>query len=140
MAATPIRLVALFCVLVCAGCGSRHENLATIGGEVKLDGRPIECGSIQFTPMQGVEGSITSGEIVSGRYTLSGRTGPAVGWNRVAISASRKTGKMIQRPFPQHGTMEEKVQAVAPRINSQSVLKFEVMPGENTADFDVRSN
>jgi hypothetical protein len=139
MAGTPIRLVALFCMLVCTGCGSRHDNRATITGEVTLAGQPIDRGSIEFAPMQGVEGSISSAEIVGGRYQLSGKTGPAVGWNRVKVHASRKTGKTIQRPFPQRGTMEETAETVAPRFNAQSTLKFEVRPGENTTDFDVAS-
>jgi hypothetical protein len=34
---------------------------------------------------------------------------------------------------------EEMIEAVAPRFNSESTLKFEVKPGENTADFTVSS-
>jgi hypothetical protein len=131
--------VGLFLVLLCTGCGNRHENRASISGEMKLDGRPIEQGSIQFLPMQGVEGSITGGDVVKGRYQLSGKAGPAVGWNRVEIHGLRKTGKTIPKPFPQQGTVEELVEAVAPRYNSESTLKVEVKPGDNTADFEVTS-
>jgi hypothetical protein len=131
--------VSLFLMLSCIGCNVRSENRATIGGEVKLDGRPIERGSIQFLPMQGVAGSIANGEIVQGRYQMSGKTGPAIGWNRVEINAARKTGRMVPKPYPKRGATEEAVEAVAPSYNSASTLKFEVQPGENHADFDVAS-
>jgi hypothetical protein len=126
--------VALFATLLCLGCGQRAENRATIGGEVRLDGKPLEHGLIQFLPMAGVEGSITSGEIVQGRYKIPAKTGPAVGWNRVEITAAGKGGGMFSHPNPKPGASAE---TVAPRYNSQSTLKFEVKPGENTADFDV---
>jgi hypothetical protein len=132
-----IGCVSLILLLLCAGCGSRHENLATISGEVKLDGQPLERGMIKFLPMEGVAGSITSGEIVQGRYKIAARSGPAIGRNRVEIHGSRKTGRTLQAAFPRNGTIEETVEAVAPQYNSQSTLKFEVKPGENVADFEV---
>jgi hypothetical protein len=128
-----------FALFLGIGCGKSHPNAATISGAVKLDGKPIERGSIQFLPMQGVEGSIANGEIVEGRYQLSGKAGPAIGWNRVEISGSRKTGRMVPEPYPKRGMREETVEAVTPRFNSASTLKFEVKPGENTADFEVSS-
>jgi hypothetical protein len=131
--------VGLLLILLYTGCGGSPETRATIGGEVKLDGRPIERGTIQFMPLQGVEGSITTGEITQGRYQMSGKTGPAIGWNRVEINASRKTGRMAPKPYPKRGTTEETVEAVAPRYNSASTLEFEVQPGENQADFNVSS-
>jgi hypothetical protein len=131
--------IGLLLMLICAGCGGGRTRQAAIQGEVKLDGKPVERGTIQFLPMQGVEGSIATAEIASGRYQLSGKVSPAVGWNRVEIHALRKTGRAIRRSFPSHGTMEEEVEAVAPRYNTESTLKFEVKPGENTADFQVTS-
>jgi hypothetical protein len=31
------------------------------------------------------------------------------------------------------------IDTVAPRLNTESTLKFEVKPGDNTADFEVAS-
>lgn len=128
-----------FLVLACVGCGYRNDNLATITGEVKLDGQPLEQGTIRFLPSEGVAGSIASGAIVKGQYRLSGRAGPAIGWNRVELNGTRKTGRMIEKPFPQHGTVEEMVEAIPPQFNTTSTIKFEVKRGENTADFAVTS-
>ena len=132
--------ICLGILLVGIGCGKHGGNRGAIGGEVKLDGKPIERGLIQFAPMEGTRGDSTSGEIAGGRYQLSRHTGPAVGWNRVEIHATRKTGRMIPKPFPLQGkTMEEQVEAVSPRFNSHSTLKVEIKPGDNTADFTVES-
>ena len=130
----------LVSLLVALGCGKDGANRGAISGEVTLDGQPFEQGSILFTPIEGTKGTVAGGEIAKGRYQLSGKAGPTVGWNSVEIRAVRKTGKMVPMPFPSRGKMiEEQVEAVPPRFNSASTLKFEVKPGDNTADFAVES-
>jgi hypothetical protein len=140
-----LALYASLCVgvaLVAAGCNRGPANVAAIAGEVKLDGTPIERGTIHFVPTDGVEGSEAGGEILNGRYRLSGKAGVAVGWNRVEISALRKTGKLLPMPFPAQNnkTFEEEVEAVADRYNIESTLRVEIQPGDNTQDFAVESN
>jgi hypothetical protein len=133
-------VICLGILLAGIGCGKGDANRGAIAGQVKLDGQPLEQGSILFMPMEGVKGSIADGEIVNGRFQLLGKNGPAVGWNRVEIRALRKTGKLVPKPFPARGKMvEEQVEAIPPRFNSASTLKVEVKPGENTADFAVES-
>jgi hypothetical protein len=134
-----MRYFILLFLLLCIGCGKSQSNVATIAGEVKLDGQPLEQGSIRFLPMQGVEGSLASGEIVKGRYQITGKAGPAIGWNRVEINGSRKTGRMIPKPFPEQDMIDERVEAVPPQFNTDSTLQFDVKPGENSADFEVTS-
>ena len=130
----------LISLVVASGCGKNGTNRGAISGEVKLDGRPLEQGSILFTPIEGTKGTVAGGEIANGRYQLSGKAGPTIGWNRIEIRGTRKTGKMVPMPFPARGKMvEEQVEAIPPRFNSGSTLKVEVRPGDNTADFDVTS-
>jgi hypothetical protein len=131
--------VGLFLVLCCMGCGHRNDNRAAITGKVTLDRQPLEQGSIRFLPTEGVEGAIACAAIVNGRYQLSVKAGPALGWNRVEINGARKTGRMIDKPFPQRGMTEETVEAVPPQYNTASTLKFEAKPGDNAADFDLTS-
>ena len=127
-------------VLAVPGCGKTVTNQGTVDGEVKLDGKPLEMGSILFTPIQGTKGAVTGGQIENGRYKLSGSAGVAVGWNRVEIRAMRETGRMVPRPFAQNGEMvAEMVGVVPPRFNTESTLKFEVKPGDNVADFEISS-
>jgi hypothetical protein len=131
---------ALTILVLAGGCSKDHANRGAIQGEVKLDGRPIEEGSILFTPVDGTKGTVAGTQIEKGHYRIAGHNGPALGWNSVAISTLRKTGRMVEKPMAPPGQMvEEYVEAVPTRFNSESTLKFEVKPGENTADFEVNS-
>jgi hypothetical protein len=132
--------LAITLLVLASGCGKGEGTQGAIAGEVKLDGGPLEDGSIIFTPIDGTQGKVAGGPIKNGRYQLSCQGGPTVGMNSVAIRGIRRTGKPARpsrNPLEQ-GT-EEYEEAVAPRFNSASTLKFEVKPGENTADFEVSS-
>jgi hypothetical protein len=137
--ATALVLAVAF-ILFASGCSDRNLRHAAISGEVKLDGRPLEDGSIIFTPIDGAQGKVAGGPIKNGRYQLLRQKGPTVGPNSVEIHGSRKTGKPA-RPSrnPLEQGAEEYEEAVAPRFNSASTLRFEVKPGENTANFEVSS-
>jgi hypothetical protein len=129
--------------LVTAGCNKAAQGpiRAGIQGHVKLDGQPVEHGSILFTPVKGVRGTTAGGPIEDGRYVLQIASGPSLGMNRVEITSLKKTGKKIPKPYPAHGEMiEEQVEAIPAQFNSASTLKFEVKPGENTTDFDLNSH
>ena len=85
--------------LLASGCGRNDANRAAISGRVKLDGHPLERGSILLASLDGVQRTVTGAEIVDGEYRLTRANGPAVGWNRVEILALRKTGKMVPKPY-----------------------------------------
>ena len=124
-------------LLVSGGCG-KHGNHAAINGRVALDGQPLEQGSITFVPIEGTQGVPTGTDIKNGQYRLSSSNGPAVGWNRVEITAVRPSGKMAADPTGLPGQQREVyVSAVAARFNAESTLKVEVHSGDNTANFDV---
>jgi hypothetical protein len=126
-------------IISSGGCGDGSKRGAVEGG-VKLDGKPVENGSILFTPIQETRGAVAGGEIHNGRYRLSAKTGPAVGWNRVEIHAMLKTGKMVPKAFGAPGEMvPEQFEAVPPKFNSESTLKYEIKSGDNAADFEVSS-
>ena len=129
-------------VVLSIGCGKGSGNHASVRGEVKLDGKPLERGSILFVPIEGTKGGPAGGPIANGTYRLSGLDGPPIGINRVEIQAMRKSGKMMQNPYAPKGQgqlIELEVGAVAPRFNAGSILKAEIKPGDNTANFDVES-
>ncbi len=124
-------------LLLLGGCG-RHGNHAAVDGQVTLDGEPLAQGSILFVPMEGTQGVPTGADIKAGHYRLPITKGPAVGWNRVEITAVRPSGKMAADPMGLPGQQREMyVSAVAARFNTNSMLKIEVTPGDNTANFDV---
>jgi hypothetical protein len=124
-------------LLLGSGCGRANRGRGAVSGEVKLDGKPVEHGSILFLPMQGAEGREASGPIERGLYKLSA---VAIGQNRVEIRAMRKTGQKVPMPYAKHGeTVDEEVPAVAERFNSASTLAAEMKPGDNVANFEVLS-
>jgi hypothetical protein len=135
------RAICLVLLLLVFGCGKRPLERGEIGGQVTLDGQLLKEGSILFTPMAGTKGTVAGGRIENGRYRLSAANGPAIGWNSVAITASRKTGATLPQALgSQNGKpVDAVVEAVAPRFNSETILKVEVKPGENSADFAVKS-
>jgi hypothetical protein len=127
-------------LLLACGCGGSRADRGAVGGAVTLDGKPVERGSILFTPIEGTHGAVAGGEIQNGHYQLPARIGPAVGRNRVEIRAMRKTGKMVPKAFGRPGEMvPEQVEAIPPRFNTASTLTAEIKPGDNTAGFDVSS-
>ena len=130
----------LVVLTIVPGCGKKGTNQGAISGVVKLDGQLLEQGSILFAPIEGAVGVVTGGPIEKGRYQVSGASCAAVGCNRVEIRAVRKTGKMVPMPFGRPGEMVEgQAEAIPAKFNSESILKVDVKPGDNTADFEVTS-
>lgn len=135
--------VAVFLVLAASltGCGGNPTaSHNPIKGEVKLDGQPMESGSIMFRPVNEGKGQAVSAPIVAGRYEVGTADGPAVGPHRVEIRGTRKSGKMIQKALAPKGELiEEQVEAVSPKFNTQSELMADVKAGENVANYEVKS-
>jgi hypothetical protein len=113
------------------GCGG--SKYASVSGTVTdQDGKPVAYVVVLFQPTGG--GQINPGPGSSGRtdeegkYTLEltgGGKGAVIGWHRVEIRPvvdgdDGKRGPKIPRKY-----------------NFQSELKFEVKPGDNTADFPL---
>lgn len=141
--AASLALLVVAVVLPVCGCGKSGIRGNAIRGSVQLDGKPLECGSIRFTPIQGTKARITGGPIKGGRYELSNDVGPVAGGYKVEIRATRKTGKKVPAPFARPGTKEmvdELEEAVAPEFNFASKLTVEVKASDdNVADFQVAS-
>lgn len=138
---TTIAGMAALLVVLAGGCNRSNPNRGTVSGKVTLDGQPLECGVIQFVPIDGTQGIATGGSIEKGLYRLADAAAPAVGRNRVEIRAMRPTGNKVPKPFAPPGEMiDELVAAVPPQYNSNSKLTVEVKPGENAADFAITAN
>jgi hypothetical protein len=123
-----------------AGCGGGNPHQGTVQGLVTLDTKPLDQGCIAFAPINGTHGMVVGGQISNGHYRLSTANGPAVGWNRVEIRSSRKTGRMIAKGLGGSGEMvEEQTESVPARFNSTSTLTIEIKPGDNVGNFEVTS-
>jgi hypothetical protein len=124
------RAFALVVLVLAMGCGdSKH---GTVSGTVTLDGQPLANAVVSFQPSS-TELNPGPGSVGRtndrGEYTLEvvgGGHGAVVGSHKVSIRAG---GDGAKAPSV----------AVPARYNSKSELKFEVKPGQNTANFELAS-
>jgi hypothetical protein len=117
--------------LVIASCHGRSE-LASVRGTVTLDGQPLADAFVVFAPTKA--GTTSYGKTdAAGRYEMlfkDKEPGAWIGENLVRISTGDlgSGGKAGPR---------ERVPVV---YNQKTTLKREVRPGENTFDFDLKSD
>ena len=132
------RLALLICCAV-LGCSSADQGpqRAAVRGRVTVDGKPVEHGSIQFTPVQGTTGPVAGATIETGEYSVSKATGPVVGTNMVQITGSRKTGKKATNRLGM--TRDEYISMVPQHYHSQPTLIRHVEVGRNVFDFKLSS-
>ena len=123
-----------------AGCG-RGDGRATVVGEVSLDGAPLATGLIEFTPAPGTTGVAAGGVIENGSYAIPDK-GPLPGSYQVRITAIRATGRQVPMPTIGPGArpgamMEEKVQYIPARYNTETELVVEIEAGKNRHNFEL---
>ena len=120
-----------FLMIGSSGCGR-----PTVSGQVAVDGKAVDVGTISFIPADSKAGSGAWTEVKAGRYSIS--NGLALGSYRVEIRSTHKTGRMLPAlpPSPAH---EEVVESVSARYNSNSELTAKINPGKNTLDFALKS-
>ena len=128
----------LICTIILAtsfGCGGNRR--IAIEGTVSLDDKPLEQGSIEFSPLPGTMGPIAGGDIVSGRFAIPASGGPLAGKFTVRIKSTGLTGRKIFDPR-RNKMVDEFMQRLPARYNSESQLQAEVTPaGRNHFEFAV---
>lgn len=135
-----IALLLLLLAMGLSGCGDDGPPRGKVSGQVTLDGAPLPQGSILFVPIEGNKGVAAGGQIVDGKYSLTGDAGVSLGANRVEIRSLRKSGRKEQKPFAPQGEMVEvDEEAVADSFNTASTLRADVKAGSQTQDFSVTS-
>ncbi len=125
-----ITLVGLSCSL--PGCGSSND-LASVTGQVTLDGKPLPNAFVKFIP-NGTVGAPSFGKTdASGNYVMmfsDTEKGAWIGENTITISTG-DTGLA-----PGMGTAE----TVPANYNTKSTLVETVKAGRNTLDFKLESS
>ena len=118
----------LFGMILMAGCSqSTRPELGTVHGKVTLDGKPLKGAGIGFRPESGARESMGATD-ADGNYTLNyirEIQGAAVGMHTVRISTAN----------PSAG----KPELVPKQYNTASTLRQEVVAGDNTVNFDLKS-
>jgi hypothetical protein len=129
------RVCGIIAVFVLAGCGGGDDGrikppeLGTVTGKVTLDGKPLEGAMVEFSPATARPSFGTTDS--SGAYTLNydeKRKGAAVGEHTVKINTRLETAALGKK------------EGVPARYNDKSELKATVKAGENTFDWDLKSN
>jgi hypothetical protein len=122
------------------GCSASGPPRAAVSGTVKLNGQPVEEGSIQFIPVEGTTGPGVGGIIKNGQYQIPQAKGVMVGKNRVELRAIKKTGKKVQDPTKPQGILtDERGQAFPPEYNDDSTLVRDIKAEDNIVNFDIEA-
>jgi hypothetical protein len=130
-----------------AGCsGEAEDNLPrqAVWGNVTLDDKPLERGSITFTPADvGQPGAVSTGAlIVDGSYSIGRDGGPTPGKYRVAILGSEAAAapavSEAAGPTPRRSAAR-KNPTVPEEYNARSILTAEVKADtSNTFNYDMK--
>ncbi len=133
----PALMLLALATLLLTGCTS---DRVPVEGTVTFDGQPVEKGTIAFEPADG-KGPATGGQVIDGRYSLSGEASPTPGEKIVRISATRKTGRMVPA-VPEPGT-DQMIEEIKPYIpanyNHQTTLRCTVTKDHARHDFTLVS-
>jgi hypothetical protein len=134
------RGLTLFLAMLAASAGCNHDSsVARVNGIVRLDGKPLTTGAVRFVPEAGrsATGVIQSDSTFTlGTYGKS--DGAVIGTHKVAIIAydaasDGRPAYEVRKPTSK-SLVPERYAAIG-----TSKLTFEVKPGNNQAEFDLRS-
>jgi hypothetical protein len=126
--------VVLGLVLGPAGGCSSDAGKGTVTGQVTLDGAPVKEGLIKFIPADG-KSQTADAVITDGQFTAE----VPVGEKRVEISAPKVVGQRKMYDTPDSPVVDDVVELLPPRYNTQSELKMTVQAGSQTKQFDLKS-
>ncbi len=114
-----------------AGCGgAKGPAAATVSGEVKLNGVPVEKGVISYTPTDGT-GAPATAEIKKGRYEIATTAG-----SKMVLISAPVAG---QRQKDQVSLDTPMIESIPEKYNAKSELTFDVVAGSNSKDWDLDS-
>jgi len=123
-----------------AGCSS--ESASSLSGKATFDGAPIPDGNIRLDPIGDTPGPGGAAKIIAGKYEIPRDAGMLAGKHQVLISAARATGRQVRAENLNGGpsTIAEIAPYIPARYNANTELDVDLKPGENTEDFDLRSD
>jgi hypothetical protein len=121
-------------LLLITGCSSDAPPARTVTGEVTLDNQPLAEGNIQFRPIAG-DATTAGAPIKDGKFTAE----LPLAKMRVEITASKVVGQRKAYDAPNSPVVDEVVELIPRRYNSQSELTLDVQSTTETARFDLKS-
>jgi len=124
----------LLALAALAGCGDRGPQKGLVKGTVTLDGKKLDSGAIQFLDRDEKVPS-SAGEIKDGEYA----TEVYVGRMQVQISSPKVVGSRKLYDTPDSPVKDVTKEMIPERYNTRSELTAEIKPGENTANFELKT-
>jgi hypothetical protein len=122
------------CIVSLAGC-NRGPAYGDVSGQVTLDGKAVEAGSIRFSPIDGLTAS-AGAPIAGGSYKAEH---VPVNKFRVEISAPKKIDMAHLPPGTDTTGGVVPPELIPDKYNSNSELTIEVKEGGNSKDFPLVS-
>ena len=129
--------LALITALVLSGCGGKESGIP-VSGEVTFQGRPLDQGSIEFSPAEG-QGTISGAPIMNGRYEIPADHGLQPGKYDVRISSTiaPPVREFAFEEAPPKVAAEAK-QRIPAKYNSKTTLQADLKEsGENKFDYHI---
>jgi len=122
------------------GCSDPNTaKRGEVSGSVKLDGKPIERGSIVFLPTNGTQGPAAGAEILDGYYHVERKVGPPAGDILFQFRSARRTGRKVPDRTGDR-MMDEIVDWFPDNLRENSTIVRKIEPGKNVIDFDLSSD
>jgi hypothetical protein len=126
-------LVIMLCLLLVIGGCNKAPVRQAVYGTVRFEGKPIDQGQIQFTPVKG--GPSAGTDILQGQYKLEGPRGPGLGQYKVEITAYR-AGQPGQYDAATKQREVALIQYVPSKYNENSELLREITEAEESMRMD----
>jgi hypothetical protein len=120
-----------------------------VWGDVTYDGKPLDDGSIVFTPIDGTPGSSTGGPIKGGKYDVPARGGLVAGGKyKVEVAALRPVGKPLpnimdpggpplqpsENYIPLKYNTRSTLTATISDVSSKNEISFQLQGGKPSGD------
>jgi len=129
-------------MLVTVGCmgGGSSQGRKAVGGDVSLDGIPLDQGAIRFEPQDSKVGTSSGAMVRQGHYEIPPAQGLVPGVYRVFLTASetaiehRSADEIMNHPEP------PRKERIPSRYNRESAITVQVKAnGPNRFDFPIKT-
>ena len=117
------------------GCGKKTgPTLHQVSGIVKLNGEPLDTGSISFIPTNG-EGATAGGVIDEGKYSVK----VPAGAKRVEIKAPKVVGQRKAYDTADSPMIDIVKERLPAKYHAASTLTITIKGNQKDADFDLNA-
>lgn len=127
-------------MLAAAGCGPTTDRLP-IAGQVRLDGAPLDSGTIRFTPEDRSVTLSAGAKIREGSYDIPREKGLPPGRYWLQITSPDRSGEKVRvGAGPGNPGVLVAKERIPESFNLRSQHVVELTPsGDNRFDFDIES-